>query len=901
MASHGFFLLLCWSASLFLAGAQEGFLNIDCGLTGTSDYTNQADNLTQTPDDIYVESGVKTPIDPMYSALNNIEHRVYNTVRYFPTYKRNCYRLPATKGTKYKYLLRSSFMYGNYDRLNRPPSFDVYFGVDLWDTVKLDNSTHHYRSELVAEATSTTFYVCLVNVGKGTPFISGLKLRPLTQNMYAPANSSQALTTHKRVDVGGNSSTSIRWPGDRYDRRWDPDYGAYGTPKSTRESVTEDVHDGHPSFGLPVPVMQTAVYSREIVIRWVGAQDSSFYLFLDFADVVKPASGGPRQMNVQLNGQDWRATNVTYLLSSFLYTEAPTVDSQYSFSIRSTNASDEGAVLNAFEVYKVFQLSGSATDTIDVLVLTDIKQFYQLKKNWVGDPCFPKDYPWDGIECDDSSTPKIQTLDLSNSELNGTITGLISKLTALKTLNLSGNNLYGPVPDVLQELRNVLHIDLSNNHLSGSIPLSLLERNKSGEIVLSIENNPLICQSDRCSKDRKGRSLVIVISVVVPLAVAALILFLVINMIKRRKQGKLEVGRAVTMNREMIGSPLWPHATPGYSKNGIFTYSEVMAMTNNFQKVIGKGGSATVFYGVLNDGREVAVKKMATSLVERGPKEFAAEVKMLMQVHHKHLTPFVGYCNDQTEMILIYEYMSNGNLQKLLSDKTANVLNWRQRLQIALDAAIGLEYLHSGCIPAFIHRDVKSSNILLNEKLEAKIADFGLSKSIISDEFSHVTTGVAGTIGYLDPEYIYTSKLTEKSDVYSFGVVLFELITGQPAIATDAEGQRFSLVQIVVSELRSGDINSIIDPRLHGQYEISSIWKVAETAMTCTSEKSVVRPTMTLVVAQLKEAMEMEASTERSGSWRILASPSDSLSGGRTTLSATGLSDTDVAIYPSAR
>ncbi|CAN6441419.1 unnamed protein product [Victoria cruziana] len=833
----------------------------------------------------------------MLTAWKDIEHRVYNTVRYFPNYTRNCYNLPATRGTKYRYLLRASFMYGNYDRLNRPPSFNIYLGVDFWDTVRLDNSTHHYRSELVAVATSTAFFVCLVNTGNGTPFISGLKLRPLTENMYAPANSSQALMTYKRIDVGGNSNTSIRWPDDRFDRRWDPGYGAYGTPKSTQQKVTEDGQDGL-FFGLPMLVMQTAVYSPEIIVNWTGAQDNSFYLFLYFADVVNVADGQRREMKVQLNRQDWGTIPVRYLHSTPLYQKAPTVDSQYSFSIRSTNASDEGAVLNAFEVYKVLPLTGSATYPDDVDVLGKIKQFYGLKKNWMGDPCFPKGYTWRGVTCDDAAPPRIKILDLSNSGLNGQITGLISKLTELETLNLSGNNLYGSVPEELQNLGKVIYIDLSDNNLSGSIPSMLLARNKSGEIVLSVENNPQLCRSERCNKTHKGRTIIIVILVVISLIAAALILFLVTAIMKRRKRGKLGVSRAVTMNKEIVGNSLQRHATAGYRKNGIFTYSEVVEMTHHFEKVIGKGGSATVFYGVLNDGREVAVKKMATKLLERGTKEFASEVNMLMQVHHKHLTGFVGYCDDDKEMILIYEYMSNGNLRKRLS---ANALNWRQRLQIALDAAIALEYLHSGCTPAFIHRDVKSSNILLNDKLEAKIADFGLSKSIISDEISHVTTGVAGTIGYLDPEYIYTNKLTEKSDVYSFGVVLFELITGQPAISTDVEGQRFSLVQHVVSELRRGDINSIIDPRLHGQYDISSVWKVAETAMTCTSEKSVGRPTMTSVVSQLKEATEIEMSNDGSGSWTMPATTADSLSAGKTILSATGLSDTDLEIYPSAR
>ncbi|XP_031487483.1 putative leucine-rich repeat receptor-like protein kinase At2g19210 isoform X1 [Nymphaea colorata] len=894
--THGFFVLFCCTASLFLAEAQRGFLNIDCGLTGTPNYTNPADNLNQTPDDGYVESGVNMPIDPTYSSLKDTEHRVYTTVRYFPNYTRNCYQLLTTLGPQYKYLLRASFMYGNYDRKNSPPSFDIYLGVDLWDTVKLDNNTHHYRSELIAEATSTFFHVCLVNTGNGTPFISGLKLRPLTPNMYAPASSTQALMTYMRVDVGATSSTATRWPYDVFDRRWDPDYGKYGTPKKTSLNVTEN---SQPSFGLPMPVMQTAAYSKEIVITWPGGVDHSYYLFLDFADVLLPSHANSRQMEVRLNGQNWNSTPVYYCRSTVLYSRAATTDSQYSFSIRSANPSDEGAVLNSFEVYQVLQLTGYKTHPEDASALQDIKGFYNLKKNWMGDPCFPVS-PWDGVTCDNASPPRIVTLDLSNSELSGSIAPQISKLTELRRLNLSRNNLKGPVPPFLRELQNVFNIDLSSNDLSGPIPPDLQERIKNGVLVLSLDGNPQIChEQHQCNQKGKRRKNVIVISVVVSLVVTTLVLFLVISVIKRRKQDKLGV-RGPPQDKEIADNLPRPDANLRSTKSGTFIYSEVVEMTNNFEKVIGRGGSCTVFYGCLKDGREVAVKKVSPILLERGTKEFAAEVRMLMQVHHKHLTPFIGYCADEKEMILIYEYMANGNLHKRLSDETADVLNWQQRLHIALDAAIGLEYLHSGCTPAFIHRDVKSSNILINENLEAKISDFGLSKSVVSDEITHITTAVAGTAGYLDPEYLYTNKVTEKSDVYGFGVVLFELITGRPAISTNVKGERVPIVQLVLPELMRGDIRSIIDPRLQGQYDINSMWKVAETAMTCTQEKSVIRPIMTEVVAELKEAMDIETSRERTISDRKWGK-STSLSFGRESLSTTTISDADSSVYPSAR
>ncbi|CAN6441416.1 unnamed protein product [Victoria cruziana] len=873
-----------------------GFLNIDCGLTGNANYINTADNLTQIPDAEFVESGIGMPIDPACN-FSDIEHEVYRTVRSFPNYTRNCYQLKPTLGQQYKYLLRASFMYGNYDRLNRPPKFDIYLGVDLWDTVELKNNTHHYRSELVAQTTSPFFNVCLVDTGNGTPFISGLKLRPLTDNMYAPTNSSQALMKYMRVDVGATIPKSIRWPSDVFDRRWDPDCCTYGTPKNTSLSVTED---SLPSFGLPLPVMQTAAYSKEIVITWPGGVDHSYFLFLDFADVLVSSSAKPRQMEVRINDELWNTTTVNYCRSTVLYSKAPKADSQYRLSIKSVNPSDEGAVLNSFEVYQVLQLTGSATHAEDASALQDIKGFYKIKKNWMGDPCLPV-RSWDGVTCDSASTPRIVTLDLSNSELSGIIAPQISKLSALKTLNLSRNNLKGSVPLFLRDLQDLCNIDLSSNDLSGSIPPGLQERIKDGMIDFSIDGNPHFCEKRQCDQNGKHKKIIVVISIVMALIATTLILYWVVSVTKRKRQDTLEVSGTRRDKRKAVDYLVEPRASLGSGKSGTFTYSEVVEMTNNFEKVIGRGGSGTVFYGRLKDGREVAVKKASAILPERGTKQFAAEVTMLMQVHHKNLTPFIGYCADEKEMILIYEYMSKGNLQQRLSDDTGDVLNWQQRLHIALDAAIGLEYLHSGCTPAFIHRDVKSSNILINENFEAKISDFGLSKSIVADEMTHITTVVAGTAGYLDPEYFHTNKVTEKSDVYGFGVVLFELITGRAAVSTNVKGERVPLVQIVLPELKRGDIRSIIDHRLQGQYDINSIWKVAEIAMTCTEEKSIVRPTMTEVVGELKEAMEIETPRGRSESRTKWASSASSLSVGRTSLSATFALDTDSSIYPSAR
>ncbi|KAJ4771485.1 Leucine-rich repeat protein kinase family protein [Rhynchospora pubera] len=215
-------------------------------------------------------------------------------------------------------------------------------------------------------------------------------------------------------------------------------------------------------------------------------------------------------------------------------------------------------------------------------------------------------------------------------------------------------------------------------------------------------------------------------------------------------------------------------------------------------------------------------------------------------------------------MALVYEYMQEGTLQDKLREfipfaDNGKPLTWKQRLRIGHESAQGLEYLHKACSPPLIHRDVKTNNILLSANLEAKIADFGLSRAF-NNASSHVSTAVVGTPGYLDPEYYQSYQLSEKSDVFSFGVVLLEIITGKPPIIAGPEGGH--LAKWVNQKLSRGDIESIVDPRMHGQYDINSVWKVTELARKCTELSSAQRPTMSVTVAELKESLDLEISTE---------------------------------------
>eukprot|EP00253_Pinus_taeda_P015558 PITA_15558 len=215
--------------------------------------------------------------------------------------------------------------------------------------------------------------------------------------------------------------------------------------------------------------------------------------------------------------------------------------------------------------------------------------------------------------------------------------------------------------------------------------------------------------------------------------------------------------------------------------------------------------------------------------------------------------------------MLVYEHMSGGTLRDHLYGSRAenSDLNWKRRLKIALDAAQGLEYLHVGCNPKIIHRDVKTANILLDTNLNGKLADFGLSKMTIDGEATHVTTVVKGTFGYLDPEYFNTQMLTEKSDVYSFGVVLLEILSGRAPIDTNLPEEEINIVRWVTPYLletdeNGGKIIDVIDKRLCGGYDMKSVSNVAKIAMRCLQALPSRRPTASEVVAELKEAIKVE-------------------------------------------
>lgn len=488
----------------------------------------------------------------------------------------------------------------------------------------------------------------------------------------------------------------------------------------------------------------------------------------------------------------------------------------------------------------------------------------------------------------------LQVLDISHNQLSGEIPSSLGNLKNLGVFDASHNRLQGQIPDSFSNLSFLVQIDLSNNDLTGQIP----QRGQLSTLPASqYANNPGLCgvplpecknyqpainpNTDDTGGRQKHEAVAwannVVLGILVSIAFACiLIVWAVVMRIRQREAEGIKMlsalqasHAATTWKIEREKDPLSINVATFQRQLRKLKFSQLIEATDHFSSstLIGSGGFGEVFKATLKDGSHVAIKKLVR-LSHQGDREFMAEMETLGKIKHRNLVPLLGYCKVGEERLLVYEFMEFGSLEEVLHGRTRDhqdrqKLTWAERKKIARGAAKGLCFLHHNCIPHIIHRDLKSSNVLLDRDMEARISDFGMARLISALDTHLSVSTLAGTPGYVPPEYYQSFRCTAKGDVYSLGVVLLELLTGRRPTDKDDFGDT-NLVGWVRMKVREGKQNEVIDTELMAAArgsgdeaaeadEVKEMVRYMEISLQCVEEFPSRRLTMLQVVAMLRE------------------------------------------------
>ncbi|KAL2339315.1 hypothetical protein Fmac_013761 [Flemingia macrophylla] len=360
--------------------------------------------------------------------------------------------------------------------------------------------------------------------------------------------------------------------------------------------------------------------------------------------------------------------------------------------------------------------------------------------------------------------------------------------------------------------------------------------------------------SERLTESSKSSNIGIIIGAAVGGSVLILLLLLAgLYAFRQKKRAEKAIDQSNPFRRwDTVKSNT---EIPQLKEARMFSFEELKKYAKKFSQDndIGSGGFGKVYKGTLPNGKLIAIKRAQKESMQ-GKLEFKAEIELLSRVHHKNLVSLLGFCFEQGEQMLVYEYVQNGSLKDALIGKSGIKLDWIRRLRVALGTARGLAYLHELVNPPIIHRDIKSNNVLLDDRLNAKVSDFGLSKSMVDSEKDHVTTQVKGTMGYLDPEYYMSQQLTEKSDVYSFGVLMLELITARRPL----ERGRYIVKEVSNALDKTKELyglHEIVDPAI-GLSTLNGFDKFVDMSMRCVEESGCDRPKMGDVVKEIENMLK---------------------------------------------
>ncbi|CDP04104.1 unnamed protein product [Coffea canephora] len=472
----------------------------------------------------------------------------------------------------------------------------------------------------------------------------------------------------------------------------------------------------------------------------------------------------------------------------------------------------------------------------------------------------------------------LQHVLLAENNLTGEIPNQIGELTSLLALNLSHNDLRGYIPTNLGNAKNLEIVLLDHNSISGEVPSSLAALSNLALLDLSFNNlsgpippfkhaincdsfkgNPFLhsCPDHGVSapptglpfplKVRKGQNRSKLRSFVIGISTSVSVLVSILTVIFVFILGRRKLSRLASLRRKVVVT--FTGAPPGLN------YDNVIRATGNFSvgNLIGSGGFGSTYKAELVPGFLVAVKRLSIGRFQ-GIQQFDAEIRTLGRIRHKNLVTLMGYYVGKAEMFLVYNYLPGGNLDTFIHEETCMNKEWRVIHKIAVDVANALTYLHYSCVPRIVHRDIKPSNILLDEELNAYLSDFGLAR-LLEVFQTHATTDVAGTFGYVAPEYATTCRVSDKADVYSFGVVLLELLSGKKSLdpSFSEYGNGFNIVawaRLLVAEGRSFELFS---PELWQSGPHDDLLAMLRLASSCTVESVSVRPSTKQVLDKLNQ------------------------------------------------
>ncbi|KAJ7977197.1 putative Receptor protein kinase [Quillaja saponaria] len=445
-------------------------------------------------------------------------------------------------------------------------------------------------------------------------------------------------------------------------------------------------------------------------------------------------------------------------------------------------------------------------------------------------------------------------LDLSSNSLSGPIPQNLQKLTSLETLNISHNRLSGKIPSTFSSLISLQSVDFSYNKLTGPIPTGTVFQQEQAYVgnsgLCGDAKGFTSCSQISSTRKSNGHKKKVLLGVLIPVCGLLLIVAIVAGILIFHRQAKLldEETRSMQVNQESE-SLIW-------EREGKFTFGEIVKATDDFSEkyCIGKGGFGTVYKAVLPTGQVVAVKKLNVSDSSDIPsvnrRSFENEIRTLTEVRHRNIIKLYGFCSSKGNMYLVYEYVERGSLGKVLYGADAEVeLSWPTRVRIVQGIAHAVAYLHHDCSPPIVHRDVSLNNILLESEFEPRLSDFGTAKLLSSDSTNW--TSVAGSYGYMAPEFAQTMRVTDKCDVYSFGVVALEVMMGKhPGELITYISSTKSLTSTENQEMLLKDV---LDQRLQpptGQLAEAVVF-VVTIALACTRTNPESRPTMRSVAQEL--------------------------------------------------